>query len=109
MYIEKYWKQKADVYMFKPENTYIHDRQNGIHWSWVQVSLRPTFYNYFKESFSGEYHMYQLIPLHSWDYLKKLSIQINLATDKGNIQNEMWHGTNDEIGVAVQNWLWVRM
>ena len=33
---------------------------NGIQWSSVQVSLRPIFYNYFKESFSGEYHMYFL-------------------------------------------------
>ena len=45
--------------------------------------------------------MYQLILLHSYDYLKKLSIQINVATDEGNSQNEMWHWTNDEIGVAV--------
>ena len=26
-------------------------------------------------------------------------------SDKGNNQNEMWHWTNDEIGVAVQSWL----
>ena len=45
--------------------------------------------------------MYQLILLHSYDYLKKLSIQINVATDEGNSQNEMWHWTKDEIGVAV--------
>ena len=38
--------------------------------------LRPTFYSYFKESFSGEYHVYQLIPLHSCDYLNKISIKI---------------------------------
>ena len=30
----------------------------------------PTFYSYFEESFNGEYHMYQFIPLHSCDYLK---------------------------------------
>ena len=29
----------------------------------------------FKESVSGEYHMYQLIPLHSCDYLQKTSIK----------------------------------
>ena len=28
--------------------------------------------------------MYQLIPLHSCDYLKKILIKINVATDKGN-------------------------
>ena len=33
--------------------------------------------------------MYQLIPLHSCDYLKKISIQINVATEEGNIRNEM--------------------
>ena len=44
---------------------------------------RPTFYSYFKESFSGEYHMYQFIPLHSCGYLKKTSIKMNVATDEG--------------------------
>ena len=53
--------------------------------------------------------MYQLIPLHSCDYLKKLSIRVNVATDKGNDRNEMWHWTDDEIGVAVQSWFWVRV
>ena len=42
---------------------------NGIQWSWVQIPVRPTFYTYFKESVSGEYHVDQLIPLHSCDYL----------------------------------------
>ena len=32
-------------------------------------------YNYFKESFNSEYHMYQLIPLHSCDCLKKISMK----------------------------------
>ena len=27
---------------------------NGIQWSWFQIPLKPTFYSYFKESFSGE-------------------------------------------------------
>ena len=35
---------------------------------------RPTFYSYFKESFCGEYHMYQLIPLHTCDCLKNTCI-----------------------------------
>ena len=60
-------------------------------------------------SVSGEYHMYQLILLHSCDYLQKISIKINVATHKRNSQNEMSHWTNDEIGVAVQSWLWVRV
>ena len=51
--------------------------------------------------------MYQLIPLHSCDYLKKISIKTNVATDEGNSRNEMWLWTNDEIGVAVQSWLWL--
>ena len=45
--------------------------------------------------------------LHSCDYLKKLSIQINVVSDEGNSWNEMWHWTNNEIGVAIQSWLWV--
>ena len=31
-----------------------------IQWSWVQISLTITFYGYFNESFSSEYHMYHL-------------------------------------------------
>ena len=34
-------------------------------------------------------HYYYIIPLHSCDYLKKLSIQINAATDEGNGRNEI--------------------
>ena len=34
------------------------ERLNGIQRLWVQIPLRPTFYSYFKESFSGEYHIY---------------------------------------------------
>ena len=44
---------------------------------------RPTFYSNFKESVSGEYCMYQLILLHSHDYLQKTLIKINVATDEG--------------------------
>ena len=46
--------------------------------------------------------MYQFIPLHACDYLKKISIKINVGTDENNIRNEISHWTNDEIGVAVQ-------
>ena len=58
-------------------------------------------------SFSGEYHMYQIIPLHSGDYLKKISVKRNMETDEGNSWNEIGHWANDEIGVALQSWLWV--
>ena len=34
------------------------ERLNGIKWSWVQFPHRPTFYSYFQESVSDEYHMY---------------------------------------------------
>ena len=68
---------------------YMYIYMNGIQWSWVQIPLRPTFYSYFKESFSDEYHMYQLIPLHSCDYLKKNSMKTNVASDESNSQNEM--------------------
>ena len=47
--------------------------------------------------------MYELILLHSCDYLNKISIKTNVATDKGNNRNEMSHLANDEIGVAVQS------
>ena len=49
--------------------------------------------------------MYQFIPLRSCDYLKKISIKINVATDEGNSPNEIGHSTNNELGVAVQSWL----
>ena len=41
--------------------------------------------------------MYQIIPLHSCGYLKKVSIKINVADDEGDSPNE--------IEVAVQCWL----
>ena len=53
--------------------------------------------------------MYQFIPLDSCDYLKKISIKINVATDEGNSRNEIGHLANDEIGVAVESWLSVRI
>ena len=37
------------------------------------------------------YIIYICIPLHSCDYLYKVSIKINKATDKSNSQNEIWH------------------
>ena len=53
--------------------------------------------------------MYQFIPLDPCDYLQKFSIKINATTEEGNSQNEIWHSTNDKIGVAVQSFLWVRV
>ena len=53
--------------------------------------------------------MYQFIPLHSRDYLKKTSIKINVAADEDNCRNEIWLWTNDEIGVAIETWLRVRV
>ena len=35
--------------------------------------------------------MYHIILPHSCDYLKKISIQINMVTDKGNSPNEIGH------------------
>ena len=34
------------------------------------------------------------IPLQSYDYLKKISIKINMATEEGNGRNETWHRTS---------------
>ena len=73
------------------ENLDSNKRGDWFQWSWVQIPLRPIFYSYFKESVSDEYHMYQFIPQHSCDYRKKISIQINVATDEGNNRNEIWH------------------
>ena len=70
----------------------------------VVVGLNPiqaNFLSYFKESFSGEYHMYQFILLHSCDYIKKISIKINVVTHDS--WNEIWHWTIDKIGVAIQS------
>ena len=39
----------------------------------------------------------------------KLLIKINMATDEGYSWNETWHWTSNEIGVALQSWLWVRV
>ena len=84
------------------------ERLNGIQWFWVQIPLRPTFYGSFKKSFGVEYHMYQLIPLHSWDYHNKISIKTNIATHEANSPNEMWHWKSHEIAVAAQSLLEVR-
>ena len=82
------------------------ERLNGIQWLWLQSS--PFSIVTSKESVSGQYHIYHFIPLHSYDYLKKTSMKINLVNNKGNIPNKIWHWTKDEIGVAVGSWLWVR-
>ena len=40
---------------------------------------------------------------------QEISTKTNVATDEVNSQNETWHWTNNEIGVAVESWLWVRV
>ena len=55
IYIHEYtYIDIVDIYIY-----------NGIHWSWVLIPLRPTFYSYFKESFSGEYDMYHSFHIQS--------------------------------------------
>ena len=49
--------------------------------------------------------MYQVILLHSCDYLYKVLIKINMATGEGNSQMKSDTEQIDEIGVAVQSWL----
>ena len=63
---------------------YIYIRFSYTHIQMHSLYIYIYFYSYIKESFSGEYHMCQFIPLHSCDYLKKISIKINVATDEGN-------------------------
>ena len=66
---------------------------NGIQWSMGQISLRTPFYSYFEKFFNGVCHMSQVILLYFCDYLYKVSIKINVATDEGNNRNEIWHWT----------------
>ena len=53
--------------------------------------------------------MYQLIPLHSFDYLKKISLKTNVVTDEANGRNVIWHCTNKAIGLAVKSFLLVQV
>ena len=48
------------------------------------------------------------IPLHSRDYLKQISSEKEVATDKGNSQNGTWQWTDDEIGATIRSWLWLQ-
>ena len=38
--------------------------------------------------------------LFEYIFEQKIRLKINMTTDKGNIQNEMWHWTNDETEVV---------
>ena len=51
----------------------------------------------------------EFIPLHSYDSTNKISIQVNVVTDKGVSQNDIFHWTNDEIGVSVESWFLVQV
>ena len=62
-------------------------------WSWVQIPIKPTFYTYFKESIIGEYYMYHVILTNPCDNLYKVSTEINLVTEEGNSQYEIWDWT----------------
>ena len=42
-------------------------------------------------------YIYKSIPLHSCDYLKKISVKMNVANNEGNSGNE--------IEIAVKSWL----
>lgn len=35
------------------------------------------------------------------DYLKKISIKVNMVTDEDNGRNETWHWTNDETEIDI--------
>ena len=82
---------------------------NGIRWLWVQMPLWATFYSYFYEWFSSGHHMYPFILLNSCDYLNKILIKTNVATEEENSENDIWHWKKDEIGEAVQSWLWMKI
>ena len=74
----------------------------------VEIPLKSTFYSYFWESFSGEYHKYQFILPHSYDNLYKILLNKTWRLTKA-IAEMKWHWTKDEIEVAVQSWLWMRV
>ena len=46
-----------------------------VQWSLVQIPVSLTFYNYFRESVSGEDHTYHLIQQHSCDSLLKTLVE----------------------------------
>ena len=56
---------------------------NGIQRSQVQIPLTPTFYSYFKEFFSGEYHVYLSFRYTHVITSRKLQLKTNVATDEG--------------------------
>ena len=55
-----------------------------IYMLYIYICYRYIYIHIYIHSFSGEYHMYQIIPLHSGDYLKKISVKRNMETDEGN-------------------------
>ena len=56
---------------------------NGIQRSQVQIPLTPTFYSYFKEFFSGKYHVYLSFRYTHVITSSKLQLKTNVATDEG--------------------------
>ena len=49
--------------------------QNSVIVGSSPISIRPTFYSSYLGLFGGEYHMYQFLLLHWYDYLYKISIK----------------------------------
>ena len=109
MYDGAFWKNRSilDVRLVsKYGSAFQHSAVITIFVVKLRHLLRPSC---FCEIWAVCVHMHQIIPRHSLDYLKKTSIKINVATDESNSRNEIEHWANDEIGVAVQSWLWVRV
>ena len=57
--------------------------------AWNHGLITQLVYSYIKESFSGEYDMYQFIPPRSCDHFKKFLTKINVVTDECNSRNEI--------------------
>ena len=79
---------------------------NGIQWSRFQVPLRPTFYSYFNEYFSSEYHIY-----HSFRYIHVITlrkVQLNKQWNRSGYSNLVLRAswTHDRIVqfVRVSEW-----
>ena len=43
------------------------------------------------------------------EYLSAILLRVNVAADEGSGRNEMWTKQTDEIRVALQNWILVRV
>ena len=68
------------IYIYRYIHTYIDTYIHTYICMYIYIYINIYIYIYI--SFSGEYHMYQFIPPHSCDYLKKISIKMKKKIKK---------------------------